>query len=80
MDLANVLLTAAAPKFSSRGKERRGLNPAAFTGTMNFSRSVQQTRSTAYSRTSCGLKVMTNETSMPVATLDALRFGPLMEK
>ena len=32
---------------------------------MNFSRSVQHTKSTEYSRTSCGLNVTSKTTSMP---------------
>ena len=78
--LAFVDLTAAAPKLTSDGNDSLGLKPAALTCTMNFSRSVQHTKSTLYSRTSCGLKVTSKTTSMPGATLEAARFPPLISK
>ena len=86
-DRCFVLLTAAVPKSTSSGKLSAARRPNARTGTMNFSRSVQHTRSTLYSRTSWGRNLTTKQTSMPVATLLCLSVtslpracGPLTSK
>jgi hypothetical protein len=74
--LERVLLTGATPKSTSSGSASTARGPSARTGTANFSRSVQHTRSTRYSFTSCGRNLTTKHTSMPAATLPCLSSWP----